>query len=212
MQTEPDTNISEGSIDSGHSKGKLLLSYTLASSEMRYIEICNRDIYLSYDSESKPILQAEIPDCGSESAVDLNQILLEFSLSCEGCKDQDSIEESVKNFAEHLGIILVTKLFEDNSNLSVINKISLSIECLLNSMLVAYTSVSGSDKLHYQVSKNPIQETANRIGFTREIVMAHLAFITLCGSIIRTITPDWMVIKPTEADIDNPLQVIEISR
>jgi hypothetical protein len=42
--------------------------------------------------------------------------------------------------------------------------------------------------------------------------MAHLAFITLCGSIIKTITPDWMVIKPTEADIDNPLQVIEISR
>ena len=212
MQTEPDTNINEGSIDNGLSKDKLLFSYTLASSEMRYIEICNRDIYLSYDSESKPILHAEIPDCGSESAVDLNQILLEFSLSCEGCKDPDSIEESVKNFAEHLGKILVAKLFEDNSNLSVINKISLSIECLLNSMLVAYTAVYGSDKLHYQLSKNPIQETANRIGFTREIVMAHLAFITLCGSIIRTITPDWMVIKPTEADIDNPLQVIEISR
>ena len=199
-------------MNTDHASGTLLLSYTLASAEMRFIEICTRDIYLTRDSESNPILRGEVSDCGSGSAVDLNQIFLEFSLSCEGCKDQEIAEESVIKFGEQLGKILVDTLLIDKPNKSPNENISTTFQCVLNSMSVPYTVVPASDNLHYNLSYCPIRETAKLNGLTRGIAMAHRSFLALSRSIIQNISPTWVLLNPTEADIDNPLHEIVVSR
>lgn len=212
MPPELNTNIRKAALNTDHTSGTLLFSYAIASAEMRFIEICTRDIYLSIDSESNPILRGEVSDCGSGSAVDLNQIFLEFSLSCEGCKNREIAEESVKKFGEQLGKIIVDTLLINKQNIPTIEKISTTYQCVLNSMSVSYTMVPASDNLHYNLSYCPIRETAKLNGLTRGIAMAHLSFIALCRSIIENLSPNWVLLNPTEADIDNPLNEIVLSR
>ena len=79
-------------------------------------------------------------------------------------------------------------------------------------MSVPYTVVPASDKLHYTLSYCPIRESAKKNGLTRGVAMAHRTFIALCTSIIQNLTPNWVMLKPTEADIDNPLHEIVVTR
>jgi len=189
-----------------------LCSYTVASAEMRFIEIGKRDIYLTRDYESNPILRGEISDCGPGSAVDLNQILLEYSLSCEGCKKLEIAEEAVIKFGEQLGKILVDTLYKDKTDIPSIEKITKTFKCVLDSMMVPYTVASASETLQFNLSVCPIRETAKKNGLTRGITMAHLSFIALCTCIIQNLSPHWVMLNPTEADIENPLHEIVVSR
>ena len=189
-----------------------LCSYTVASADMRFIEICIRDIYLRRDCESNPILRGEISDCGSGSAVDLNQIFLEYSLSCEGCKKKEIAEESVIKFGEQIGRILVDTLYQDNTDIPIIEKISTTFQCVLDSMTVPYSVAPSSDILQFNLSFCPIRETAKKNGLTRGITMAHRSFIAFCTCIIQNLSPHWIMLNPTEADIDSPLHEIVVSR
>jgi hypothetical protein len=199
-------------ITNKNTSDTFLCSYTVASAEMRYIEICKRDIYLRRDYESNPILRGEISDCGSGSAVDLNQILLEYSVSCEGCKKQEISEDAVITFGEQLGKILVDTLYKDKTDIPTIEKISTTFKCVLDSMTMPYTVASASDTLQFNLSGCPIRETAKKNGLTRGIAMAHRSFIALCTCIIQNISPHWVMLNSTEADIENPLHEIVISR
>ena len=69
-------------------QGKPLLSYVIASSNMRYIEINERDIYLRDDPQLGPVLRGEIPECGADCHANLSQMLLEQAMSCDDCRDQ----------------------------------------------------------------------------------------------------------------------------
>jgi hypothetical protein len=212
MVSEHNSNDSETALNTNQATCTFLFSYTIASAEMRFIEVCTRDIYLRDDSGSNPILRGEISDCGSGSTVDLNQIFLEFSLSCEGCKDLETAEVSASKFGEQLGDILVTTLFKDKPYILPIEKLSITVGCVLNSMLAPYTVMPDSDKLHYNLSYCPIHKTAKENGLTRGVAMAYRIFIALCVNVAQNLTPDWVLLNPTEADIDNPLNEIVFSR
>jgi len=206
MQDNPPPEIIENVNDT------FLCSYPIASAEMRYNEICSRDIFLRSDPEFCLFIRGEFSGCEKGGFADLNQIFLEFAMSCEGCKDQGITEESVVKFGEQLGKILVTTLYKDKPDIPSIDKISTTFTCVLKSMSLPYTVVPASDKLHYILPYCPIHQTAKKNGLTRGIAMAHRTFIALCTSIIQNLSPNWVLLNPTEADMDNPLHEIVVSR
>ena len=109
-----------------------LCSYSIASAEMRYNEVCSRDIFLRVDPEFGPIIRGEISGCEKGGFADLSQIFLEFALSCEGCKDLKVAEKSIICFGQHLGSIFVPTLQLDNSRLPSIDNLAIEVHSQLN--------------------------------------------------------------------------------
>ena len=189
-----------------------VFSYVIASADMRYIEIGEREIYLRHDPDAGLVFRGEISGCGPGCFVDLNEILLEYAMSCEGCREQSVASEEVVRFGEHLGEILVAKTYHDISDLPTTEKLSSAIKCILNSMSVKYIEERKEDHLVYSLDCCPLSECAKSVGLSRSVVMAHLSFTALCQNLIKALAPNWVLMEPSEEDANNPIHKIVIAR
>ena len=188
-----------------------VLSYTLASADMRYIETGVREIYLRDVPEVGFVYRGEIPGCGPGCFVDLNEILLEYAMSCEGCKEEDTALEEVARFGEHLAEELVEKIYRDIAELPTPEKLSSAFKCILNSMSAKYIEESKEDHLEYSLDCCPLRECAKSTGLSRSVEMAHLSFVALCKSLIKALAPDWVLMQPSEEDNSIPIHKIAIA-
>jgi hypothetical protein len=188
-----------------------VFSYAIASADMRYIEIGERDIYLRNDPEAGLVFRGEISGCGSDCFVELNEILLEYAMSCEGCRDQSVTSQEVVRFGEHLGEVLVTKTYKNIAKLPTTEKLSSAFKCILNSMSATYIEESKEDNLEYSLDCCPLRECAKSTGLSRSVEVAHLSFIALCKSLIKALAPDWVLMQPSEVDNSIPIRKIVIT-
>jgi len=186
-----------------------VFSYPLASGDMRYIEIGERDIFLRKDPTSGMVFRGEISGCGSDCFVELNEILLEFAMSCEGCREKSLAAGEVADFGEHLGKILLETTHDDISELTETEKLANSFRCLLNSMSSKYTEQINSSYLEYSLECCPLRECAKDTGLNRSVALAQISFVALCKHIIKSLAPNLILVEPTE-DGDNPIHKIVI--
>jgi len=186
-------------------------SFALASADMRYIEIGERDIYLRTDPKAGLVFRGEISGCGLDCYVELNEILLEYAMSCEGCRDQNVASKEVVRFGEHLGKVLVAKTYPDIAELPTTEKLSIAFKCVLNSMSATYIEESKEDHLEYSLDCCPLRECAKKTGLSRSVEMAHLSFTALCKSLIKEMAPNWALMQPSEQDNNIPIHKIVIS-
>lgn len=186
-------------------------SYPIASGDMRYIEIGERDIYLRNDPESGLIFQGQIAGCGPKCHFELNEILLEYALSCEGCRDQGLATKEVIQFGKYLGEVLGETIAHQHKDSPDSQKISNAFKCVLNSMSANYIEHIKSDRIEYRLDCCPLSECARNIGLNRSITMAYISFVALCRSLIKNIAPGWELKKPNEEGSDIPMHKIVIS-
>ena len=126
-----------------------VFSYPLASGDMRYIEIGERDIYLRKDPISGMVFRGEISGCGSECFVELNEILLEYAMSCEGCREKSIAAEEVAHFGQNLGKVLLDNTYDYIAELTKAEKLANTFRCILNSMSSKYTEHINASCLEY---------------------------------------------------------------
>ncbi len=188
-----------------------VFSYPLASADMRYIEIEKRDIYLRNYPETGLVFQGEISGCGPGCYITLNEILLEFAMSCEGCREDNVASEEVIRFGEHLGEELAAKTYHDIAELPTAEKLSSAFKCILNSMAAKYIEQSKENHLEYSLDCCPISECAKSTGLSRSVEMAHLSFTALCKSLIDALAPDWVLMEPSEEDTNIPIHKIVLA-
>lgn len=190
-----------------------VFSYVLASADMRYIEIGEREIHLRNDPKAGLVFRGEISDCGSGCFVDLSEILLEYAMSCEGCREQKSAGPGeVIRFGEHLGEILVAKTNQDIAEMPAPEKLSSAFKVILNSMNATYIEENKEDHIEYTLDCCPLSECANKAGFSRSVEMAHLSFTALCKSLIKALAPNWELMQPSDEENNIPIHKIVIAR
>jgi hypothetical protein len=188
-----------------------IFSYALASADMRYIEIEKRDIYIRNDPKVGLVFRGEISDCGPNCFAELNEILLEYAMSCEGCRQQNLASHEVVRFGEHLGKVLAAKTYKNIAELPTNEKLSSAFKCILNSMSATYIEESKEDQLEYSLDCCPLSECAKSTGLSRSVEMAHLSFVALCKSLIKALAPDWALIQPSEKENNIPIHKIVIA-
>lgn len=186
-------------------------SYPIASADMRYIEVGERDIFLRENADVGYVFRGEIPGCGAEYFVGLNEILLEYAMTCEGCKERSVAQKEVMRFGAYLGEILTLKLYPDIAELPALEKLAHAFKCVLTSMGAKYILESKEQQLEYSLDCCPLSECARDTGLGRSFEMAHLSFTSLCKSVISALAPDWVLVKPTEDDNNVPIHKIIIS-
>ena len=186
-------------------------SYRIASGDMRYIEIGIREIYLRDDPDAGLVFHGEIPDCGSGCYVGLNEILLEYAMSCEGCREQSVVPDKIVWFGEHLGGVLVEKIHHEVIDLTTSEKLSTAFNCILNSMSAPFGEHIKEDHLEFSLDYCPLSECAQCSGLSRSVEMAQASFIALCRSLTKTLAPDWVLVQPAEGDINTPIRKIVVT-
>ncbi len=189
-----------------------LLAYVIASADMRYIEINEREIYIRQDPKMGMVVRGEISGCGAGSYADLSQIFLEYAMSCEGCRDQSEGEKSVTRFGARFGTILAAKLSEDYIGLPTIDQLSRSYGFILNSMAVPFTEDRTEHNLHFTLAYCPLCDSGKKTGLNREMALARLGFAVLCESMLRSFTPDWLLLKPSITEPEPTLLEIVLTR
>ena len=178
--------------------------------EMRYIEIGERDIYLRTDPDVGLVFRGEISGCGSECFVELNEILLEYAMSCEGCREVNVASEEVSCFGEHLGKILVANINDDIIEMGTKDKLSTVFKCILNSMSSKYIEQVSTDRLEFSLDCCPLRECARDTGLNRSVEMAQISFVALCRYLINSLAPKWELVEPTEGG-DRPIHKIVVA-
>ena len=187
-----------------------LYTYVIASGDMRYIEINQRNLFLRHDPNLGLILRGELPGCGAGCYADLSQVLLEYAMTCEGCKSPQEACEYVASFGRLLGKQLAQQLKQELSTLAAEDQLPASLEILFKSMVVPYTSLLSPQRLTYTLEYCPLCESSNTTGMGRELVMARFGFAALCASLVNGLAPAWKLVTPTELDAEQALLTVVV--
>lgn len=187
-----------------------VFSYPLASGDMRYIEIGEREIYLRSKLETGMVFRGEISGCGSDCFIELNEILLEYAMSCEGCREKNTAGEEVSCFGEHLGKILAVHIQDAIADMTVEDKLAYAFKCILNSMSSKYSEIISRARLEYSLDCCPLRECARDSGLNRSVEMAQISFVALCQYLVESLAPDWKLIEPI-GESDTPIHKIIIA-
>jgi len=183
----------------------ILFSYAIASGDMRYIEVNTREIHLVGQGEYGYLIRGEIPGCRPDCYINLSQIFLEFSVSCEGCRDLEEAQETVTRFGNHLAEILAPHFSHAAPNRSVSDQIHFAFECLLNSLEVDHATLRADEKFQFTLKKCPFKTSADQSGFGRGLTLAYSGFGALCQQSLQLIAPDWTLHYPPDCDQDDGL-------
>ena len=179
---------------------------------MRYIEINEREVYLRHDPRLGLILQGEVPQCGPDCNANLSQMLLEYTMACEDCRDQAMTAKLVDQFGDHLGEELMAKLYGSSPLSPDIDHVSETMDIILNSMGVAFQKDRKADQLHYDLAYCPIHEAARNSGLNLWVATAHRAFVALCNYVLQALAPEWTLVQPSDPETDVPLDYILIAK
>jgi hypothetical protein len=187
-----------------------LLSYTIASGDMRYIEISKRDVYLRGDPQLGLIIRGEVPECGLDCDVNLSHILLEQAMTCSGCKDPVMARETAEQFGRQLGRTLAIWLCQDAPEALHCDQLCDSFEVILKSMEANYRRECNDEVLIYDLEDCPLLDTAKSNGFSQWTPMARQTFVSLCESVVSTLQPTWVIEQPNGSG--GPIRQIVINK
>ena len=189
-----------------------VFTYALASGDLRYIEIGEREIYLQQVPGKGLIFRGEIAGNIPGSEINLSEILLEYAMSCEGCNKAELATEMLLHFGEQLGHIYVETAAQDLQTLSDPEKISISMSCLLNSMEAKFRESLQANSIEYSLDCCPLSECAKDTGLNRSVEMAYISMEMLFKYVISILAPDWHLVHPSAVEIDIPLHRVLIAR
>ena len=185
-----------------------LLSYIVASGDMRHIPINERELYLRTISDRGVLIQGEIPGCGADCNINLSQVLFEYAVSCEDCKDHIASADMELRFGQHLGQVLAAEIKSEMGELSGESQFEKLMAIVLRSMDVAYSVEGDGNYLRYDLHDCPIQRAANEPGYSLRLPVVHLGFAALCEAIVNGLAPSWQLVKPLVEENESPLQEI----
>jgi hypothetical protein len=188
-----------------------VFTYTLASADLRYIEVGERALFFRQDPEKGLIICGETPGSGPHSKINLSQVLLEYSMSCEGCSRPELADEMVRYMGRHVGQTIAEKMIQVYGSLSPEEQLSNAMKILLNSMGTTFTEQAHPSKLEYSLECCPLSECARNTGLNRNVELAYFAFLTLLVRLIEGITSHWKLVRPSSDEVNIPLHNILIT-
>lgn len=189
-----------------------ILTYVVASGDMRFIEINERTIFLRADPELGTVIRGEVPGCGQECFANLSQILLESVMSSGDSREANRTSQAAARFGRRLGRKLSEHFIRDYADQVGGASPDAAITILLNSMGVPFESELSGDVLRFTTAHCPLRTAASGAAMTLWVTPAHRAFVALVGTLLQGIAPGWILRKPDEVAPDPSLREIELVR
>jgi hypothetical protein len=166
-----------------------IYEYRITSAEMRSLDQNTRQVMLGKDESGVLRVTGEVPGCGEECHANLSDLILEFTMSCEGCGDPEDLNRYLTSFCAKISkaILLMSE------GIAPQDHIHSSIETIFTSMNGAHTMPVASIEGLYGFDHCPIYFASERMGIQRGLINAHRTFFRLCEEIILSASPDYTI-------------------
>ena len=184
-----------------------LCLYRIASADMYYCEVNQRDVCVCDDPEKGFRIWGEIPGGRAVTAVDLCQIFLEYAMYCQQWRDLSQARCNMQEFGECLGVALAQYIQDSVPVERAVNLGAYALQCVLESMNARFTVKQVGPESCFIVAGCQLRETAEHTGLM-EVELAHYGINALCQSLIHAIDPNLVVHVPLEARVDHIFSVM----
>jgi hypothetical protein len=192
-------------------QGEELFSYVVASGDMRFIEIGERDLYLRHLPELGPVIQGEVPECGPACYANLSQVFLEYVMGCEDCREAGRTAVAADNFGRRLGRELISLRYRGPNAKSGADALAEATTIVLNSLGAPLEAERSHDTLYYRLAFCPLHASAKKAALNLWTALAHRAFMALLETLLE-LAPGWTLRAPDERESDVPLREVIFTR
>lgn len=194
-----------GSVD----RRRQILTYQIASGEMRYVVENERTVYLQGDPETGFILYGEIPDEGDVSSVNLAEVLLEFAMSWHAPGDQSEARRQMETFGRHIGEALADQIAQTMPVSGVLQRAAHALEDVFRSLNAPLANQQQTkNELRYELDQCPLRVAAEVTGMGREADPAHHALNAICQSLVSAIDPKLRIQLPGGPNAEHVIRVL----
>lgn len=189
-------------------QGEELLSYVIASGDMRFIEINERTLFIRHDPKFGRVIHGEAPECGPECDANLSQVLLEYVMGCGDCREAELASEAADRFGQRVGWKLIENRYQEPVSEPRIETLADATTLVLNSMDVPFESDQTDAHLRFTLDYCPLRAAASKGGLNLWVAMAHRTFLALMETLAQSIAPEWPLRVPAERESDVPIREI----
>lgn len=163
-----------------------LLRYVIASADMYYAEMEQRDVFMSCDGQGNFRIWGEIENEGPAAAIDVFEIFLEYAMYCCSWSGVDEALYRMQDFGESLGRAAAKHLEEIIPPFLSENS---AVQCLRHIFETANFSVEDADAgVRFVVADYPLENAAKHSGLWN-VELAQHGINSMCQSLIQSINP-----------------------
>ena len=185
-----------------NSKATLICRYPIASTDMYYNEVGQRDVYVRDDLLHGFQIWGELSGAGEDTAISLCEIFLEYAMFCGTGYDEDHAYALMESFGSGLGqaaaIYMLDNIFMDGFP----NPGVCALECVLETLHVNFTIHQIGPELRFILCDCPFDKTAGQTGLPQS-ELAHVGLNAMCQGLLKVIQPELPVASPVDERYDH---------
>jgi hypothetical protein len=181
---------------------KVICRYPIASADMYYAEVGQREVFASDDPHKGFRIWGELSGGGEVSAIPLCEVFLEYAMLCKAWGNDEDAYRQMENFGKGLGEAAAFYIQEYVLPEGLSNPGACALECLLESMNANLAVEQIGPELRFLIYQCPFEETARRTGLT-QTELAHVGMNAMCQSLLQAVEPKVVVSSPYHEYIDH---------
>jgi hypothetical protein len=180
----------------------LICRYPIASSDMYYNEVGQRDVFVRDDLLQGFQIWGELTGAGEETAIPLCEIFLEYALVCQTGYEENQAYALMESFGSGLGqaaaVYMLDHIFMDGFP----NPGVCALECVLETLKVNFTVHQIGPELRFIICDCPFDKTAGQTGLPQS-ELAHVGLNAMCQGLLKVIQPELPVDSPVDERYDH---------
>jgi hypothetical protein len=183
-------------------RATLICRYPVASSDMYYNEVGQRDVFVRDDLLHGFQIWGELTGVGEETAISLCEIFLEYAMFCQTGYEENQAYALMESFGSGLGqavgIYMVDNIFLNGFP----NPGVCALECVLETLKVNFTIHQIGPELRFIICDCPFDKTAGQTGLPQS-ELAHVGLNAMCQGLLKVIQPELPVASPIDERYDH---------
>jgi hypothetical protein len=174
-----------------------LFRYTIASADMYFAEMEERDVFVGRDDEGHVRIWGELVGGSPSTKVELCGVFLEQALYCGCCYTTSEAHTQMEAFGQRMGRRLAAYLQKNPTLVTSKNSALGALECLFGTIRAGYFEDYADSGARFVVTDCPLEEASRRSGLPY-IELARHGINAMCqslcvemnpGAVVRTLPP-----------------------
>ncbi len=183
-------------------KPTLICRYPIASSDLYYNEVGQRDVFARDDLVHGFQIWGELAGGGEETSISLCEIFLEYAMSVQTGYTEEQAYALMESFGSGLGQA-VAMFMQDNIFMDGFpNPGVCAMECVLETLKVNFTVHQVGPELRFIICDCPFEKTAAQTGLPQS-ELAHVGLNAMCQGLLYIIQPELPVASPVDDRYDH---------
>ena len=183
-------------------KPTLICRYPIASADMYYTEVGQRDVFVRDDLQHGFQIWGELTGAGEETSIPLCEIFLEYALGCQTAYEENQAYGIMESFGSGLGQAVAMYMLDNIFLDGFPNPGVCALECVLETLKVNFTVHQLGPELRFIICDCPFEKTAAQTGLP-QTELAHVGLNAMCQGLLYVIQPELPVASPIDDRYDH---------